>query len=48
MEENINKCHTDHCGNYCPFMEKPCEEVEQKICEAIGKAYNKGYENAYG
>lgn len=38
----------DHDNGYCPYMQKPCKEVDHDVCEALIKAYDQGYENGYG
>ena len=48
MEKYGKECCADIYGDYCPFMEKPCEEVTYEVCVALGKAYEEGYNEGYG
>lgn len=46
MNENKNECHAERDG-WCPFMEKPCDDVEHEVCEALIKAYEQGFDYGY-
>ena len=46
--ENKNECDIEHYDGWCPFMEKSCEDIEHKVCKALVRAYEKGFENGYG
>ena len=36
-------CLINHENN-CPYVKKPCEEVDHDVCVAVSDAYSDGYQ----
>ena len=46
MQSQNSECRIEH-GKDCPYMKKPCEEVDHEICLAIVDAYDDGFHKGW-